>query len=82
MMGDEICGLFNKLAGFLKCPATFIFVYDGPGRPKVKRGHRVIQKEPRWTKASKILIRYFGYYSWDVRYCDSFLFIQTIVDSD
>lgn len=62
LTGGAILFFFNKLAIYLKSPATFVFVFDGPGRPKVKRDHGVKSSEPRWSKVVRELIQYFGYH--------------------
>lgn len=65
--GGAVYMLFLKLAAYLKCPATFIFVFDGPGRPDIKRGHAVRHVPLQWDYLARTLIRYFGYYIHDVR---------------
>lgn len=60
--GDEIYILFLRLCDYLKYPVTFVFILDGDGRPDIKRGHRVVRRDPRWTRLAKELIRLFGYY--------------------
>lgn len=68
LAGGELRILFSKLAIYLQSPATFVFVFDGPGRPGVKRGTKIIHREPRWTKQAKELIQYFGYHVHQVRH--------------
>ena len=65
--GGELYIFFNKLATYFQSPATFVFVLDGLGRPNVKRGTNVVQREPRWTNHVKELIRCFGYHIHQVR---------------
>jgi hypothetical protein len=54
--------LFFKLCRYLKTPVTFIFAFDGPRRPEVKRGRRVKRQDPELIEASKQLIDMFGFY--------------------
>lgn len=61
--------MFFKMCHLLKAPVTLIFVFDGPGRPAIKRGRRVIQR-PLWMiERVKTLVEAFGFYSHDVRTC-------------
>ncbi|KAH7870987.1 PIN domain-like protein, partial [Lentinula edodes] len=46
-----------------KAGAHCIFVYDGDGRPLIKRGTRVVARESDYYTHSRKLIKYFGYYS-------------------
>uniref|UniRef100_A0A8H7XM35 XPG-I domain-containing protein n=1 Tax=Psilocybe cubensis TaxID=181762 RepID=A0A8H7XM35_PSICU len=39
-----------------------VFVYDGPGRPALKRGRRVQNSPPFWTAPSMDIVQAFGYY--------------------
>jgi hypothetical protein len=50
----------------LKSPVTLVFVFDGEGRPKVKRSHKVGGPPPWWANVAKDLILYFGYDSHQV----------------
>jgi XPG N-terminal domain len=43
----ELRVIFFKLAYLLQFPITPLFVFDGPGRPPVKRGVNVVEK-PHW----------------------------------
>ncbi|KAF9474954.1 PIN domain-like protein [Pholiota conissans] len=61
-MHGSLIILFNKLAKYLSIPATFIFVFDGPERPKIKRSHEVRTAVLRWTQTVQNLVRYFGYH--------------------
>jgi len=38
----------------------WIFVFDGPFRPQMKRGVTVVQKVPQWTGPYKQLLTAFG----------------------
>lgn len=59
--------LFYQLCNFQEAPLTPIFVFDGAGRPAIKRGVRVDHR-PLWLIAPlKSLIQSFGYYQYDVR---------------
>ena len=69
--GGGLYIFFNKLAAYLKCPLTLIFVFDGPGHPEIKRGKKVRDILPWWTDRAKDLIRYFGYHVHEV--CKIFL---------
>lgn len=54
---------FKLLCGLSKAGAHCIFVYDGDGRPLIKRGTRVVAHESDYYTHSRKLIKYFGYYS-------------------
>ncbi|KAJ4499943.1 PIN domain-like protein [Lentinula lateritia] len=54
---------FKLLCGLSKAGAHCIFVYDGDGRPLIKRGTRVVARESDYYTHSRKLIKYFGYYS-------------------
>ncbi|KAH7872080.1 PIN domain-like protein [Lentinula edodes] len=54
---------FKLLCGLSKAGAHCIFVYDGDGRPLIKRGIRVVARESDYYTHSRKLIKYFGYYS-------------------
>ncbi|KAF7324058.1 hypothetical protein MKEN_00628200 [Mycena kentingensis (nom. inval.)] len=56
---------FYQLCNLQRSSATFIFVFDGPGRPKVKRGVRVRKHSRNLLKNVKQLIKAFGYYVHD-----------------
>ncbi|KAF7324056.1 Flap endonuclease GEN 1 [Mycena kentingensis (nom. inval.)] len=56
---------FYQLCNLQRSSATFIFVFDGPGRPKVKRGVRVWKHSRNLLKNVKQLIKAFGYYVHD-----------------
>jgi Holliday junction resolvase YEN1 len=43
----ELRTLYYKLAYLLQFPVTPIFVFDGPGRPSIKR-RRNVTKRPNW----------------------------------
>jgi hypothetical protein len=55
---------FYKLADWHQLPIIFTFVFDGPNRPAVKRGHNVITT-PIATSL-KPLIQAFGFHVHDV----------------
>ncbi|KAF9525241.1 PIN domain-like protein, partial [Crepidotus variabilis] len=46
---------------FLQAPITLIFVFDGSGRPGIKRGHRVVDIPPYWLEAAMELIDILGW---------------------
>ncbi|KAJ7802203.1 PIN domain-like protein, partial [Mycena olivaceomarginata] len=55
--------LFYKLCNLQHAPVTAVLVFDGPGRPEVKRGTRRAVNTPLWlTVPLKELITAFGYY--------------------
>jgi hypothetical protein len=60
--GGGLFIFFNKLAAYLKCAVTLVFVFDGPERPAFKRGKNVRHLSPWWTDRAKDLIHYFGYH--------------------
>ncbi|KAF7374677.1 Flap endonuclease GEN 1 [Mycena sanguinolenta] len=65
LQGAEIPALklfFYQLCQFSKAPVTMIFVFDGPHRPDVKRGKRVIDRPTPLIEHVKKLIVAFGYY--------------------
>lgn len=53
--------LFYKLCDFLKSPILWVFVFDGPLRPKAKRGRKVITLPPSWRGPVKLLLEAFGF---------------------
>ncbi|KAF7291087.1 hypothetical protein MKEN_01490600 [Mycena kentingensis (nom. inval.)] len=53
---------FYQLCNLQHCSATFVFVFDGPGRPQIKRGVHVRSHSRKLLKNVKQLIRAFGYY--------------------
>jgi hypothetical protein len=57
---DAMQLFFYKLCRLIQYPVTWIFVFDGSCRPKVKRGTRVIQKTPQWVGPCKRLLTAFG----------------------
>lgn len=64
--GGALKNLFLKLSAFSKCPATFIFVLEGKGRPAIKRGHAVKHKPLFWEPAARALIGHYGFHTHDV----------------
>ncbi|KAJ6478655.1 PIN domain-like protein, partial [Mycena vulgaris] len=56
---------FFKFCNLLNAPVTPIFVFDGPGRPRVKRGKNVSQEPLAFTDTLKSLITAFGFYFYD-----------------
>ncbi|KAF8173441.1 PIN domain-like protein [Pholiota molesta] len=59
--GSGLYLFFKRLGEFLKVPAAFVFVLDGPARPPVKRGHEVQHQPIWWTHLAVDLIRHFGF---------------------
>lgn len=58
---------FYQLCQFSMAPVTLIFVFDGPQRPAIKRGKRVVHHPTRIVEHVKKLITAFGYYFYEVR---------------
>ncbi|KAJ6483023.1 PIN domain-like protein [Mycena vulgaris] len=56
---------FFKLCHLQKAAVTPVFVFDGPGRPNVKRGKKVTQEPLAFTEQLKRLIKSFGFYFYD-----------------
>ncbi|KAL0579207.1 hypothetical protein V5O48_002769 [Marasmius crinis-equi] len=55
--------LFTLLCKLLQTPTALIFVFDGPNRPKVKRGVRVKTRSTSFYRLAKVMIGTFGFYS-------------------
>ncbi|KAJ6545135.1 PIN domain-like protein, partial [Mycena sp. CBHHK59/15] len=55
--------LFYKLVALLELPIRVVFVFDGVGRPDIKRGINVNTSGHRLTNSFCELIRLFGYHS-------------------
>ncbi|KAJ6579195.1 PIN domain-like protein [Mycena vulgaris] len=63
----ELCALFYKICELSKYCVTAIFVFDGPGRPDIKRGKQVIDR-PHWiTEHFQAMISAFGFYHYTAR---------------
>jgi len=60
--GGALYTLFKRLAGYNKMPVRLVFVFDGPGRPSLKRGHQVVDRKLPWIEPAQKLIQYFGYH--------------------
>ncbi|KAF9046756.1 PIN domain-like protein [Panaeolus papilionaceus] len=58
--GGPLYIFFHKLVAFLGVRATFVFVFDGPERPSIKRGHKV-HHQNWWTGIAEELIIAFGF---------------------
>ncbi|KAJ6495859.1 PIN domain-like protein, partial [Mycena vulgaris] len=55
--------LFYQLCNLQEAPVTLLFVFDGPGRPAVKRGIRRVRNNPHVLTAHlKELLTAFGYH--------------------
>ncbi|KAF6743093.1 PIN domain-like protein [Ephemerocybe angulata] len=53
---------FFRLCALLNKAANFVFVYDGPERPEVKRGKKVQRhRKLWWVKPTQLLIESFGF---------------------
>ena len=59
--------MMYKLCHYLKLPVTLVFVFDGPARPAMKRGRKVITKAAWYLELLQRLIESFGFYSHQVR---------------
>ncbi|KAJ7793752.1 hypothetical protein B0H14DRAFT_2393159, partial [Mycena olivaceomarginata] len=60
--------IFYQLCNLLEAPVTPVFVFDGPGRPAVKRGIHRVRKNPPWIiNHLKELLTAFGYHFYMVR---------------
>ena len=62
---------FYKLCNLIQYPVTWVFVFDGPLRPKVKRGTKVVQRTPHWVGPCKELLTAFGLVIHEVSKSDS-----------
>ncbi|KAJ7765936.1 PIN domain-like protein [Mycena maculata] len=57
--------LFYQLSNFLLAPITFVFIFDGPGRPSVKRGTQVIHRQAEFMQYLKAMIVNFGFHYYE-----------------
>jgi holliday junction resolvase YEN1 len=61
--------LFYRLCRLLALPVIPVFVFDGPGRPKVKRGVNVKTGKSHWLSSSfKKFIEVFGFFWYTVSF--------------
>jgi hypothetical protein len=59
--------IFYQLCNLSLASLTMVFIFDGPGRPPVKRGTRVIYR-PQWFEQHlKTMITAFGFHYYEVR---------------
>ena len=71
--------LFYCLCRLLTLPIIPIFVFDGPDRPKVKRGINVKTTKPHWLSVPlKKFIKAFGFY-WYMVSITSYLYSFILV---
>jgi hypothetical protein len=57
--------IFSQFCNLSLAPVTMVFVFDGPGRPSVKRGTRVLSR-PLWLiEHLKKMITHFGFYFYE-----------------
>jgi Holliday junction resolvase YEN1 len=57
----ELRTLFFRLARLLQFPVNLLFIFDGEGRPSIKRGKKVI-KTPHWlTERVQEMLGLFGF---------------------
>ena len=75
----ELRILFFKLCRYLRSPVTLVFVFDGPQRPHVKRGKKVVHRAHQLTEEAKELITAFGFYYHQVSSRHYFCYIPTDV---
>ncbi|KAF8135308.1 PIN domain-like protein [Mycena galopus ATCC 62051] len=60
--------LFYQLCNFALAPVIFVFIFDGPGRPSIKRGIRVGSYQPaQFIPYLKAMILSFGFYFYDAK---------------
>ncbi|KAJ7639046.1 PIN domain-like protein [Roridomyces roridus] len=59
--------IFYQLCNFLLAPIIFVFVFDGPGRPSVKRNTRVVFREgdAELIRILKTMILDFGFFYYE-----------------
>ncbi|KAJ7727525.1 PIN domain-like protein, partial [Mycena maculata] len=63
--GDQVSALetlFYQLSKLSKAPVTAVFVFDGPGRPNIKRGVQFTHRSTWLTAHLKVLITAFRYH--------------------
>ena len=63
----ELRTLFYRLAAILAMPAHVVFMFDGPGRPQVKRGKQVRGRSHWLARPFQELIDAFGFQWHEVR---------------
>ncbi|KAJ7629828.1 PIN domain-like protein, partial [Mycena rosella] len=56
---------FFKLCNLQQAAVTPVFVFDGPGRPTMKRNKKVSQEPLSFTEPLKTLIKSFGFYFYE-----------------
>ena len=62
----ELWVLFFRLAELSRSTVQAVFVFDGPRRPKIKRG-KAVRTHPHWLISQfKQLVRAFGFHCHDV----------------
>lgn len=57
----ELQLIFFRMARLLRHPCNILFVFDGPGRPLIKRGHARSQRFHWLEESSKRLADAFGF---------------------
>jgi Holliday junction resolvase YEN1 len=73
----EMRTLFYRLCHLLRHHTHAIFVFDGPGRPEIKRGKKV-KKTPHWLKRAFVdMLGLFGFAVHEV-----IMFLQVSVQSN
>ncbi|KAJ7620057.1 PIN domain-like protein, partial [Roridomyces roridus] len=59
--------IFYQFCNLSLAPVTLVFVFDGPGRPPIKRDTRVIHRGSWLMGRLKKMITYFGFHYFDAR---------------
>jgi Holliday junction resolvase YEN1 len=57
----ELCTLFFRCAKLVSAPFLPLFIFDGPKRPKVKRGKQISGKKNWLVDSMKKIIEAFGF---------------------
>ena len=63
---SEVKVFFEKLSIIRKGAAIAVFILDGQGRPKLKRGKEVVDRDLWWLHLAIRLIEYFRFYWYKV----------------
>ncbi|KAK7013859.1 PIN domain-like protein [Favolaschia claudopus] len=67
-LADILRMFFFKLAQWSRAPLVLVFVFDGFGRPLIKRGKQVLAQPQQLVEGCKAAIEAFGYYHHQVRF--------------
>ena len=60
--------IFYQFCNLSLAPVTMVHVFDGPRRPDVKRGTRVISRSTWLEEQLKRMITYFGFHFYEARF--------------